>query len=66
LDCSCHPFPPFSKPAHHSVGEAHDLIGWTIIVFAGGHAAAALFHHFFLRDNVLVRMLPGLKRRGDT
>ncbi|MFP3587884.1 cytochrome b [Paraburkholderia sp. SIMBA_055] len=60
------PFPPFSKPAHHSVGEAHDLIGWTIIVLAGSHAAAALFHHFFLRDDVLLRMLPGQKRRDDT
>ncbi|HEY2025333.1 cytochrome b [Paraburkholderia sp.] len=60
------PFPPFSKAAHHNVGEAHDLVGWTIIVFAACHAAAALFHHFFLRDNVLIRMLPGLKHRGDT
>lgn len=57
------PFAPFSKPAHHNIGEAHDLVGWAIIVLAGVHAAAALFHHFVVRDTVLVRMLPHLKRR---
>jgi cytochrome b561 len=57
------PFAPFSKPAHELVGEAHNWIGWTIIILAGGHATAALFHHFVLRDNVLWRMLPGLRAR---
>ncbi|WP_244816437.1 cytochrome b [Caballeronia sp. Lep1P3] len=57
------PFPPFSKAAHHTVGEAHDLVGWTIIVLAACHAAAALFHHFVIRDAVLMRMMPGLTRR---
>lgn len=54
------PFAPFSKPAHALVADAHNWIGWTIIILAGGHAAAALFHHFVLRDDVLWRMLPGL------
>jgi cytochrome b561 len=53
------PFAPFSKPAHHLVGEAHDWIAWTIIILAAGHALAALFHHFVLHDDVLLRMLPG-------
>jgi cytochrome b561 len=57
------PFAPFSKAAHHSVGEAHELVGWAIIVLAALHACAALFHHFVVRDGVLVRMVPGLKRR---
>lgn len=57
------PFPPFSKPAHHLVAEAHDYIGWTIIILATGHAAAALFHHYMLRDDVLLRMLPGRTAR---
>jgi cytochrome b561 len=52
------PFAPWSKPAHHLVGELHNYIGWTIIVVALGHAAAALFHHYYLRDDVLRRMLP--------
>jgi cytochrome b561 len=52
------PFAPFSKPAHRLVGEAHQWIGWTIVILAAGHAAAALVHHYVLRDNVLRRMLP--------
>ncbi|MCC8404884.1 cytochrome b [Paraburkholderia sp. MMS20-SJTN17] len=53
------PFAPTDKATHHAIGEAHDFIGWAIIVIAAGHAAAALFHHFVLRDDVLRRMLPG-------
>lgn len=55
--------PPFSKSAHHLVGEFHDYTGWAIIILAAGHAAAALFHHFFLRDDVLRRILPGSHAR---
>lgn len=57
-------FPPFSKPAHHLVGEAHNYVGWAIIILSLGHAAAALIHHFYLRDNVLWRMLPGQHARN--
>ncbi|RUW90302.1 cytochrome b, partial [Mesorhizobium sp. M8A.F.Ca.ET.059.01.1.1] len=31
-----------------------------IMWLAGLHAAAAIFHHVFLRDRVLSQMLPGL------
>ena len=57
------PFAPFSKPAHHLVGELHELNGWAIIILAAGHAAAALYHHYVLRDRVLSRMLPPLRER---
>jgi cytochrome b561 len=52
------PFAPFSKPAHELIGDAHNWIGWAIVILAAGHAAAALFHHYVLRDDVLWRMLP--------
>jgi cytochrome b561 len=55
------PFAPFSKPAHHLVGEIHNLNGWAIIILAAGHAAAALYHHYVLRDRVLSRMLPAVR-----
>jgi cytochrome b561 len=42
-----------------TVGGLHDTVAWTIIVLAGLHAAAALIHHYALRDGVLRRMLPG-------
>ena len=47
----------------HSAGaviaEIHTWLGDAILWIAGLHAAAALFHHVVLRDQVLVSMLPG-------
>jgi cytochrome b561 len=36
----------------------HNYAAWTIIILAFGHAAAALTHHYLLKDDVLKRMLP--------
>lgn len=44
--------------------EVHEVIGTTGYYLIGLHASAALFHHYFLRDNTLLRMLPQ-KRRSD-
>src|SRR3954470_18181870 len=52
------PFAPMTRAEHHTLMERHDQIGWVIIILAAGHAAAALYHHYVLRDRVLVRMLP--------
>ena len=41
-----------------AVAEIHGTLGNLIIALAGLHAVAALFHHFFLRDRVLLSMLP--------
>lgn len=38
---------------------AHEWLFWLLALVAAGHAAAALFHHFVDRDDVLRRMLPG-------
>ena len=43
------------KEVHETVGN----IGYFII---GLHAAAALFHHYIVRDNTLIRLLPGKRR----
>lgn len=58
------PFAPFSKPAHRLVGDIHEWNGWAIVILAAGHAAAALYHHYVLRDRVLSRMLPAARPRG--
>lgn len=58
------PFAEFSRPMRHLLTGAHEWIGWAIVIIALGHASAALYHHYVLRDNVLRRMLPG--RRGLT
>lgn len=39
--------------------EIHITLGNAILWVAGVHAAAALFHHFYLRDKVFQSMVPG-------
>jgi cytochrome b561 len=59
------PFAALGRETHHMLLDIHDFVGWTIIIVALGHAAGALYHHFGLRDDVLVRMLPrGRARLG--
>ena len=41
-----------------TIAEIHTWLGDAIMWLAGFHALAALFHHFVLRDPVLVSMLP--------
>jgi len=58
--------PPMIPEAHaagHVVAEIHTVLGDTIVWLAGFHAAAALFHHFVLRDAVLLSMVPPRWRR---
>lgn len=52
------PLTPYARSTRHLVGDLHNWLGWAIIIVAAGHALAALYHHFVLRDNVLNRMLP--------
>jgi cytochrome b561 len=47
------------KPLRSELRELHKWIGWAIVVLALLHAAAALYHHYALKDRVLKRMLPG-------
>lgn len=44
------------KALAHSVQEVHNLVGWTIVILAIGHAAAALYHHYVLKDRLVRRM----------
>lgn len=46
----------------HDIGETlHSANAWVITALIVLHVAAALYHHFILRDNVLKRMLPFVK-----
>ena len=53
-----------ASPLHeaHAAGQTiatiHTYLGEAIVWVAGLHAAAGLFHHFFLHDRVLRSMLP--------
>jgi cytochrome b561 len=41
---------------------AHEFVAYLLVALVALHAAAALFHHFVRRDNVLNAMLPGRRR----
>ena len=41
----------------HSAGEAHEILKIVLLVLIGLHVAAALFHQFVLRDNLIARMV---------
>lgn len=54
------------------LSDWHVAIAWTLLGLVVLHVSAALWHHFRLRDSVLVAMLPGPRRarpravsRGD-
>lgn len=54
-------FPPLLSPDKamgHRLEEIHEFVGNLGYGLIGLHAAAALFHHYFMRDDTLRRMLP--------
>jgi cytochrome b561 len=55
-----------ARPLRRELREFHDWIGWAIIVIAALHAAAALYHHYALKDRVLMRMLPRAAKRASS
>ncbi|HET6942139.1 MAG TPA: cytochrome b [Sphingomicrobium sp.] len=57
------PFAAWSRGANREVGDLHEWNGWAIILVATGHAAAALYHQYVLRDGGLSRMLPRGRER---
>jgi cytochrome b561 len=56
--------PPFTGSGQklaHQLQDIHNWVGWAIVILALGHALAALYHYYFLRDRVLGRMLPAVR-----
>lgn len=51
------------KSLGRELEEIHETIGTVGYYLVGLHAAAALFHHYFMRDDTVLRMLPGRVRR---
>ena len=57
---SCQIRPPFTKFSAPTISWLHSLHlwnGWLIMVLATGHALAACFHYFILKDTIFQRML---------
>lgn len=56
--------PPFTGSGQkmaHQLQDIHNWVGWAIVILALGHALAALYHHYVLKDRVLARMLPAAR-----
>jgi cytochrome b561 len=50
-----------NRPLYEAMVETHEALAWILGAVAILHAAAALRHHYILKDNVLRRMLPFTK-----
>lgn len=48
-----------NKDLSKQIKELHEIGGKVGCGLIGLHAAAALFHHYWLKDDTLRRMLPG-------
>lgn len=55
------PFVGSGKGVADQIQDIHNWVGWAIIILALGHAMAALYHYYVLRDRVLGRMLPAAR-----
>jgi len=47
-----------------AIGDYHTLLSYILLGIIGLHLLAALYHHFWLQDRVLLRMLPGRSELG--
>lgn len=50
---------PVDRTFAREIKEVHEWLANALVLIALVHAAAALVHHFVLKDDVLRRMLPG-------
>jgi cytochrome b561 len=63
FDWFAFPRPAFStRSVIRTIGGLHADLADLVVIVAGLHAAAALAHHYVLRDSVLRRMLPGKRK----
>jgi cytochrome b561 len=57
---------PKNKPLYHALLTTHQALAWTLGVVVILHVAAALKHHFVLKDDTLRRMLPFPEKKQRT
>jgi cytochrome b561 len=56
---------PKNKALYEALVVTHVTLAWTLAGVVALHFAAALKHHFMLKDDVLRRMLPATKSQGS-
>jgi cytochrome b561 len=52
------PLLPENRALADFSGDIHSTLEWVVYGIIALHSAAALYHHFYLGDNTLTRMLP--------
>lgn len=60
--------PPLMVPNHDAVEtfeELHEALGTLFYIVIGMHTAAALAHHYLIKDNTLARILPHRQRSAS-
>ena len=58
------PYGALDKATRHSFHDLHENVGWAIVILAGIHALAALYHHYVVKDRTLERMLPRIEGKS--
>lgn len=53
-----------NRGLEHRIEDLHNIVAWALICLAGGHALMALAHRYVFKDDVLKRMLIGVRRAG--
>jgi cytochrome b561 len=51
-------------PVEALLATAHTWLAYAFICVVGAHIAAALRHHIIIRDDILTRIVPGLRPRA--
>ena len=51
------------KELGKQLAEVHEFLNYTMLALVVLHVAAALKHHFIVRDDILTRMLPWLRKK---
>lgn len=55
---------PYKSSINDWASEAHEVLAWSALTLIALHSAAALYHHFLRRDDVLKRMLASQPRQN--
>lgn len=50
-----------NRELHESMESLHSTVAWVLVALLIFHVGAAIYHQVFMRDNLLARMVPGMK-----
>ncbi len=59
------PLGEFDRALKQQAKDTHEFLFWVLAATIALHAAAALWHHYRVRDRTLARMLPWMERNKE-